>query len=51
MAVITISRMYGSGGSEIAERVARALGWPIERPKSVSTKMLEEVVKKVPEPV
>jgi citrate synthase len=24
---------------------ARALGWPIERPKSVTTKMLEEVVK------
>jgi citrate synthase len=24
---------------------ARALGWPIERPKSVSTQMLEEVVK------
>jgi citrate synthase len=24
---------------------ARALGWPIERPKSLTTKMLEEVVK------
>ena len=27
MPVITISRMYGSGGSEVAERVARTLGW------------------------
>ena len=27
MPVITVSRMYGSGGSEIAERVAKALGW------------------------
>lgn len=29
MAVITISRQYGSGGSEVAERVARALGWSL----------------------
>ena len=29
MALITISRMYGSGGSEVAERVARALGWSL----------------------
>lgn len=29
MAVITISRMYGSGGSEVAERVANTLGWPL----------------------
>lgn len=29
MPVITISRMYGSGGSEVAERVAAALGWPL----------------------
>lgn len=29
MPVVTISRMYGSGGSEIAERVARALGWEL----------------------
>lgn len=29
MPVITISRMYGSGGSEVAERVARTLGWPL----------------------
>ncbi len=29
---------------------ARALGWPIERPKSVTTKMLEEVVQKELQP-
>jgi cytidylate kinase len=29
MPVITISRMYGSGGSEVAERVAENLGWPL----------------------
>jgi cytidylate kinase len=29
MPVITISRMYGSGGSEVAERVAQALGWSL----------------------
>jgi cytidylate kinase len=29
MPVITISRMYGSGGSAVAERVARALGWSL----------------------
>ena len=29
MPVITISRMYGSGGSEVAERVAGALGWSL----------------------
>jgi len=29
MPVITISRMYGSGGSEVAERVASALGWSL----------------------
>lgn len=27
MPVITVSRMYGSGGSDVAERVAKALGW------------------------
>ena len=30
---------------------ARALGWPIERPKSITTKMLEEIVQKTPQPV
>ncbi len=29
---------------------ARALGWPIERPKSVTTKMLEEAVEKQLQP-
>ncbi|MCL4530704.1 MAG: citrate (Si)-synthase [Chloroflexi bacterium] len=29
---------------------ARALGWPIERPKSLTTKMLEDVVKKELQP-
>src|SRR5262249_11544013 len=29
MPVITVSRLYGSGGSEVAERVASALGWPL----------------------
>lgn len=27
--IVTISRMFGSGGSEVAERVARALGWSL----------------------
>jgi cytidylate kinase len=27
MPIVTITRQYGSGGSEVAERVARALGW------------------------
>lgn len=27
MSIITVSRMYGSGGSEVAARIARALGW------------------------
>ena len=29
MSVITISRLYGSGGSEVAELVARELGWSL----------------------
>jgi len=29
MPVITISRMFGSNGSEVAERVASALGWSL----------------------
>ena len=29
MPVITISRMFGSGGSDVAARVARALGWSL----------------------
>ena len=29
MAIITISRMYGSGGSDVAARVAERLGWSL----------------------
>ena len=29
MPIVTISRMYGAGGSEIAARVARELGWAL----------------------
>jgi cytidylate kinase len=29
MPFVTVSRMYGAGGSEIAERVAHALGWSL----------------------
>jgi cytidylate kinase len=29
MPIVTVSRLYGSGGSEVAERVARALGWQL----------------------
>ena len=29
MAIITISRLYGSGGSEVAAMVARSLGWTL----------------------
>ena len=29
MPFVTISRMYGSGGSEVAERVAKSLGWEL----------------------
>ena len=29
MAIITISRMYGSGGSDVAARVAQLLGWSL----------------------
>jgi cytidylate kinase len=29
LAVLTVSRLYGSGGSEVAEKVAQALGWSL----------------------
>jgi CMP/dCMP kinase len=29
MPIVTISRQFGSGGSEVAERVARMLGWKL----------------------
>lgn len=42
MAVITVSRQYGSGGSEVAERVARALGW-----KLYDNAVVEEVAQRL----
>ncbi|HUQ45985.1 MAG TPA: cytidylate kinase-like family protein [Gemmatimonadaceae bacterium] len=29
MPIVTVSRQFGSGGSEVAERVSRALGWAL----------------------
>ncbi len=29
MAIVTVSRLYGSGGSEVAARVAHSLGWSL----------------------
>jgi cytidylate kinase len=29
LAILTVSRLYGSGGSEVAAIVAKALGWPL----------------------
>jgi cytidylate kinase len=29
MPIVTISRQYGSGGSEVAERIARSMGWQL----------------------
>jgi cytidylate kinase len=29
MPIVTVSRQYGSGGSEVAERVAKSLGWKL----------------------
>ena len=29
MAIISVSRMYGSGGSEVAQLIARSLGWSL----------------------
>lgn len=29
MPIVTVSRQYGSGGSEVAERIARAMGWKL----------------------
>src|SRR5687767_2372903 len=29
MPIVTVSRMYGSGGSEVAARIASALGWSL----------------------
>lgn len=57
MAVITISRMYGSGGSEVAALVARELGWTlldnalvdaVAKRLGVTTAEVEAVEEKVP---
>jgi cytidylate kinase len=57
MAVITISRMYGSGGSEVASRVATSLGWTlldnalvdaVAQRLGVSTAEIEAIEEKVP---
>jgi cytidylate kinase len=29
MAIVTVSRLYGSGGSEVAARIAQSLGWSL----------------------
>jgi cytidylate kinase len=42
MAIVTVSRQYGSGGSEVAERVARALGW-----KLYDNAVIEEVAQRL----
>ena len=42
MAIVTVSRQYGSGGSEVAERVARALGW-----KLYDNAVVEEVAQRL----
>ena len=42
MAIVTVSRQYGSGGSEVAERVARALGW-----KLYDNAVVEEVAERL----
>src|SRR5688572_4280062 len=50
MPFVTISRMYGSGGSEIAELVAKTLGWTLYDEEIVETtrSIIEEAVKKGP---
>ena len=39
--VITISRQYGAGGSDVARRVARALGWSV-----VDNELVEQVAQR-----
>lgn len=46
MSLITISRMYGSGGSEIAARVAAALDWDL-----FDNALVEEVAQRLGVPV
>lgn len=42
MAIVTVSRQYGSGGSEVAERVSRALGWTL-----YDNEVVEEVAQRL----
>jgi cytidylate kinase len=42
MPIVTISRQYGSGGSEVAERVAKALGWHL-----YDNDMVDEVARRL----
>jgi len=42
MPIVTISRQYGSGGSEVAERVAKALGWHL-----YDNAMVDEVARRL----
>ena len=42
MQIVTVSRMYGSGGSEVAELVAKALGWEL-----IDNEIVDAVAKKL----
>jgi len=42
MPIVTISRQYGSGGSEVAERVAKALAWHL-----YDNAMVDEVARRL----
>lgn len=42
MQIVTVSRMYGSGGSEVAEKVAAKLGWPL-----LDNEIVEEVAQRL----
>ena len=39
--IITISREFGAGGGEVAERLAQALGWTL-----VDNELIDEVAKR-----
>jgi cytidylate kinase len=42
MQIVTVSRMYGSGGSEVAAKVAEKLGWPL-----LDNEFVEEVAQRL----
>ena len=46
MPLITVSRQFGSGGSEVAERVANALGWHL-----YDNAVVDEVARRLGMPV